>query len=163
MVVPSALVMGIGVGGLEEIGESIGDRKRSAGVEHEGCDDRSVGGNSSRILSSRNSQRVVRRFDVTVNRIEFALGWWWDDWIRSWFGSNVGGKEDCLRFLEVNLGPCYLGRSWIGGSGFTSFSGLGGAFETDGVDAGATFSHSGIEHLGARGAFGLGRIRRWCR
>ena len=90
--------------GLEEIGESIGDRKRSAGVEHEGCDDRSVGGNSSRILSSRNSQRVVRRFDVTVNRIEFALGWWWDDWIRSWFGSNVGGKEDCLRFLEVNLG-----------------------------------------------------------
>jgi len=68
-----------------------------------------------------------------------------------------------LCFLEVNLGPCYLGRSWIGGSGFTSFSCLGGAFETDGVDAGATFSHSGIEHLGARGAFGLGRIRRWCR
>ena len=37
-------------GGLEKIGEGIGDGERGAGIEHEGCDDRSVGGSSSWVL-----------------------------------------------------------------------------------------------------------------
>ena len=40
------------LGGLEKVGEGIGDGERSAGVEHEGCDDRSVGGSGSWVLDS---------------------------------------------------------------------------------------------------------------
>ena len=38
--------------GLKKIGEGVGDGKRSAGVEKEGCDDRNIGGISCLVLSS---------------------------------------------------------------------------------------------------------------
>ena len=59
------------LGGLEKISKGVGDGERSAGVEHEGCDDR-----SSWVLDSCSCQRVVGRFDVIANRIEFSRGWW---------------------------------------------------------------------------------------
>ncbi len=89
------------LGGLEKIGEGIGDGERSARVEHEGCDDRSVGGSSSWVLDSCSCQRVVGRFDVITNRIEFPRGWWRDCWVCSWFGSNTGGEEDGFGLEEV--------------------------------------------------------------
>ena len=67
-----------------------------------------------------------------------------------------------MRFLEGSLGSCNLSRSWLDSSGFASFPCLGRAFEADCIDPGADFSHSGIEHLGARGTLGLGWIGRWC-
>ena len=44
------------LGGLEKISKGVGDGERSAGVEHEGCDDRSVGGSSSWVLHSCSCQ-----------------------------------------------------------------------------------------------------------
>ena len=67
---------------------------------------------------------VVGRFDVVANRIEFSRGWWCDGWVCSWFGSNTGGEEDGLCFLERSLGTCDLGRSWISSSGCFGFFGL---------------------------------------
>ena len=120
------------LGGLEKIGEGIGDGERSAGVEHEGSDDRSVGGSSSWVQYSCSCQRVVGRFDVIANRIELSRGWWWDGWVCSWFGSNTGSEEDSLCFLEGSLGTGNLGRSRISSSGcfgFFGFSMLEGALE----------------------------------
>ena len=99
-----------------------------------------------------NCERVVRGCDVTINRIDVTLGFVY-----------VGCKEDCLCFLDRGLGSGDLGRSWMGctsSGGFSAFPCFCGAFEADGVDASANFSHSRIEYLGALGAFCLGGIGR---
>ena len=115
------------------------------------------------VLGSCSCQRVVRRFDVIANRIEVSLGWRGDEWVRSWFILYTSSKEDGLCFLDRGLGSGDFGRNWMGcmgGGGFAIFSCFGEAFEADGVDASANFSHSRVEHLGALGAFFLGGIGR---
>ena len=148
--------------GLEKIGEVFGDGERRAGVELEGCNDRSIGGSCSWVQSC-SCQREVRGFDVIVNRIEVLLGWRWDNWVSRWFGSDTGCEKDGLCFLERSLGSCDLGRSWIDSSccfGFFGFSMLEGALEAVCIVTAAYLSHGGVEHLGACCAFGLSGVGR---
>ena len=81
-------------------------------------------------------KRVVRGCDVTVNRIDVTLSWWWNGEVLSWFRFGyVGCEEDCLCFLDRGLSSGDLGGSWMGSGGFSVFPCFGGAFEAFEADS----------------------------